>query len=421
MESRTRRRRAVRALGGLAVAAIVACLAGCDAILATSDLAQVVGPDERTRKKFEEDLEAANVERAKQGLLPLDNCSQCYWKNRGWALGIEGCEARVRRWEFGDDTALDPPGAALERTVPAVSESVQAVYDKRARDDRFLRSDDAADSRDYHSRRKFRQDLQRASAERIKQGLSPLDLCSQSYWKNRRWAMKVDDCEERVRRWESGDSSALDPMVLALGANSLGPDSVRSDVEPATEVNAWKSFRFHPGPKSQCGTFAVTEFSILYRLGSEEEVPGAERYYASLDAGIEHNLFDHLAVGGSIFGGLDDSNRAQVGARARLRYWLSKSASIDVAPGLVLGGKEEDDADFLPPAPILRVSLNPSASVGFVYQMFETEREKSGRVERERASYVGGQLSSTAGVAGTGVALVIAAVVAALIVSSLGN
>lgn len=219
------------------------------------------------------------------------------------------------------------------------------------------------------------------------------------------------------------ESLRADLDTLRADAPGTIPESLQVKLvwpgfeEPGSN-HSWKAFRFHPGPKSQCGTFAITEFAVLRRFGSELEVPSTERYYVSFDCGLEHNVSDHIAVGGSVFGGLDNSDRTQVGLRLRSRLWLSQSMSVDVAPGLVLGGKEEKMADFLPPGPILRVAVNPSASVGIVYQTFETRRQKSYGVVSERASYVGAQLASRPGVAGAGAALIAAALVVMIALSN---
>ncbi len=200
-------------------------------------------------------------------------------------------------------------------------------------------------------------------------------------------------------------------VVALLG----GPGLERAVAGPA---EPWKSFRFHPGPGSQCGTFAVTELTCLRRLGNDEhEVRSAERYYGSFDAGLEHNVTGATALGGSLFAGFDGV-RSQLGVRVRVRRWLSDRASLDLAPGLILGGKEEKGSDLLGPAFILRTSLNLSASFGVTAQTFETRRQRPQRVEKERATYVGAQLNSKAGSVGLGVVLVVAIVAVSAVISS---
>ena len=209
-------------------------------------------------------------------------------------------------------------------------------------------------------------------------------------------------------------ATAPSPEATALSPEATAP----SPEATAPPAEPWKSFRFHPGPRSQCGTFAVTELTLLRRFGKDEHVVrSAERYYGSFDAGLEHNVADATALGGSLFAGFDGV-RSQLGVRARVRRWLSNRASLDLAPGLVLGGKEEKGSDLLGPALILRASLNLSASFGVTAQTFETRRQRPQRVEKERATYVGAQLNSKAGSVGLGLVLVVATVVAVAVVSS---
>jgi len=203
------------------------------------------------------------------------------------------------------------------------------------------------------------------------------------------------------------------PSAIVLAAFGAGgataeehPDTIRAAVATPRPAAPSKPFRFHPGPRSQCGTFALTELALLRRFGKDDRVvQSSERYYGSFDLGLEHNVSDATALGGSVFVGGDNA-RGQFGVRARVRRWLSKSASVDLAPGLILAGKEEKSADLIGPAPVLRATLNLSASVGITGQWFETRRRKSYGLDKERATYVGAQLNSKAGTVGLGAVLV---------------
>lgn len=68
----------------------------------------------------------------------MDLCSQSYWRDEHWAMRVDGCTPRIHRWEFGDSTALDPPDMVLPTTVPAIPDSLQRIYDARARTDEYL-------------------------------------------------------------------------------------------------------------------------------------------------------------------------------------------------------------------------------------------------------------------------------------------
>ncbi len=60
--------------------------------------------------------------------------------------------------------------------------------------------------------------------EREKAGLAPLDLCTEKYNYDKKWADDDPICESRIRRYESGDTSALGhpeieiPTIEEVGA-----------------------------------------------------------------------------------------------------------------------------------------------------------------------------------------------------------
>ena len=51
--------------------------------------------------------------------------------------------------------------------------------------------------------------------EREKAGLPPLDLCTEQYYFDKKWADNDPTCEERIIRYEGGDESALGHPSLA--------------------------------------------------------------------------------------------------------------------------------------------------------------------------------------------------------------
>jgi len=87
-----------------------------------------------SRDQFTRRFKSTNLARREQGQLELDQCSERYWFDRHWARKDRACAARIRRYENGDSTALDPPGLRLSRTVPVVSESIQKIYDDREKE-----------------------------------------------------------------------------------------------------------------------------------------------------------------------------------------------------------------------------------------------------------------------------------------------
>lgn len=172
----------------------------------------------------------------------------------------------------------------------------------------------------------------------------------------------------------------------------------------------WKSFRFRGGPKEVCGWFALTEFSYLWRWDAGSDVSHDEKNYVSFDLGAAKNLDRAMALGGTLFVG-GDGQRSQFGARARVRFWISRAISFDLSPGLVISSDEEGTADFLSSGVISQAGLNAGDRVALVTQVFSTRRrEQDTSTVTETAWYGGVKLGS-----GLGVTALLATSLAAII------
>lgn len=99
------------------------------------------------------------------------------------------------------------------------------------------------------------------------------------------------------------------------------------------------AFRGHPLPETK--TFLITHVGIGARVdpGKQAFYPRTD-YYGMGDLGLMHNVSRHVAVGGNFYLGVDD-RRTRFGPKARVRYWLYRTISFDVAPGILLGGDDD--------------------------------------------------------------------------------
>jgi len=64
-------------------------------------------------------------------------------------------------------------------------------------------------SKTRESKERFMTQFNQNNIEREKAGLPPLDLCTEQYHFDKKWADNDPQCEERIIRYEAGDSSAL--------------------------------------------------------------------------------------------------------------------------------------------------------------------------------------------------------------------
>jgi hypothetical protein len=164
----------------------------------------------------------------------------------------------------------------------------------------------------------------------------------------------------------------------------------------------------------------------MWRVGGTGPISRGERVYGSLDLGWAMNVGPAYAVGATAFLG-GDNVRAHFGVRARFRRWLARNVSLDVAPGVILAGEEENDAALLAPGFVTQASVLVDDRLGVVAQVFSSRRRFTHSVlsttgplgsvyeiRTEEASETGWcaglRLGSGPGVAATAVALILGAV-----------
>jgi hypothetical protein len=114
---------------------------------------------------------------------------------------------------------------------------------------------------------------------------------------------------------------------------------VYSPALPAQEATTHWCFRGRPKPR--CDVFWLTEFGVAAPISSNPN--GASRgalftweLGGMANRGARH-AFGVAAFSQAILGG-SDSEGAAVGIRPRLRFWMSHTTSIDIAPGVLVVG-----------------------------------------------------------------------------------
>ena len=73
---------------------------------------------DQTRESFMAEFRKTNVEREKNGLEPLDLCTEKYHFDQHWAKKDPTCRDRIKRYEQGDQSALGTPRTAEAASVP---------------------------------------------------------------------------------------------------------------------------------------------------------------------------------------------------------------------------------------------------------------------------------------------------------------
>jgi len=109
-------------------------------------------------------------------------------------------------------------------------------------------------------------------------------------------------------------------------------------------------------PLAETRSFMITEFGVLARIDDYPYFGGDSRTALSFDLGWMKNISESGAVGFSGYALVSDPT-TRLGIRGRYRRWLSRKTSIDISPGILLGG-EDTDIEYDPPGFVLGATLN---------------------------------------------------------------
>jgi len=125
----------------------------------------------------------------------------------------------------------------------------------------------------------------------------------------------------------------------------------------------YRSFRWRPGPPSVCGTYLVTEVGVLWPYTAHDDA------YLLVEDGVARNVGASYSVGGTFLVGITgDLNLT--GVRARFVRWVSPSVSINLSPGIIVGGSGRGETDMFTPQFTAQAGLNLGGRAGLVVDVF---------------------------------------------------
>jgi hypothetical protein len=111
------------------------------------------------------------------------------------------------------------------------------------------------------------------------------------------------------------------------------------------------------------------------------------------DVGGMSNIGERTALGATLFFGV--ANDANAGVRLRLRRWLSRTASVEIAPGITALEHWTGGTEIKPPGYSIQASLSPSRYISLTTEVFT--------IRRRQGFYEGGRETSIRNVRETGV------------------
>jgi len=178
-----------------------------------------------------------------------------------------------------------------------------------------------------------------------------------------------------------------------------------------SHLSAQTCFRGRPPPA--CDRFLITEVGISYRLNGGSAVsPGdsvffnPQRIYINGDIGLMWNRDGGWALGGSLYGAalVDYAFTVRLGAKARIRKWLTDAVALDLGAGPIVGSVPVGNWAY-------RTGVGFTTSAELVLgdrvsliNIIEFMPDEHGT---DTAWYVGGRLGSWPGAIASGVAAVL--------------
>jgi hypothetical protein len=130
------------------------------------------------------------------------------------------------------------------------------------------------------------------------------------------------------------------------------------------------------GPRAVTRRFLITETSCLGRIDTRDVRSDDRGGEFAFDLGVMENVYEQTSVGYSAFVGVDSN--AHAGVRLRVRRWLTRTASVELAPGMTLLEHRTDSGERRLPALSLQASVSPSRYLTLTVEGFTEQRNRHG-------------------------------------------
>jgi len=198
----------------------------------------------------------------------------------------------------------------------------------------------------------------------------------------------------RIRRIEDAQGADRTSEVIGRG-HRLGAPVLR----PAHGPEGWKRYRFRAGPPSECGSYLITDFALMWRTAPLAGYPRRDdEMLGTFDCGYARNVGRSNSIGGSVFLG-GSASRTHAGLRLRLCSWLAPNVSFDIAPGIVLLADEGGSSRFVAPGFSGQAGLTFSGRFGFVAQVISVKWREYRFENTDTDLHVGFRLGAEPGIA----------------------
>lgn len=217
------------------------------------------------------------------------------------------------------------------------------------------------------------------------------------------WIVSQDSLQGRLTNPKASDpkSEVSTSVPLAIP---------RSEIQTILVRRPRSCFRGRPRP--DCSSFWITEAGLSFPLSTTVSEPGETQLGMTFEVGYLWNTEKHSAWGGTVFFRGAESWDG-VGVRPRYHRWLSRSAALDISPGVRFSSNGSN----------LAVDLSSQIGVS-IYGIGAVLQAESGdvevmnpdgtfRTEKEFGWFIGGRVGQYAGIVGIVGILGLAALIAA--------
>ena len=176
------------------------------------------------------------------------------------------------------------------------------------------------------------------------------------------------------------------------------------------QASAPRSHAMTSGPLPNTRSFMITQAGIAARVDAGSPLYNKGGMYALTDLGWMRNVSQRLAVGGDMYVGGDDY-RLRLGPKLRFRYWVSRTVSVDLAPGVLLAGDEDWNGEAHFPGFVGEASMSRNDVLLTVEVESISISDRYGAEDQDTSWYIGGKVGGVPGMVGVFAGIIVLAII----------
>ena len=166
--------------------------------------------------------------------------------------------------------------------------------------------------------------------------------------------------------------------------------------EGIPHLSTQQDFVLRGRPLAEAKGFAISQVGFLGRA-TDGPFHFDSKTLLTVDLGAMRNVSRRVALGGNLYVAGDDDH-VHFGPKVRVRYWITRDLSADLAPGLVWWGGTADDLEF--PAWVGETSVNIDDILILTAEVESVRVRSNGSEKQETSLFLGGKIGGEGGLIG---------------------